>query len=377
MKKIMWTIATVTLITVALWGFGFWTPSASIYWRRPAQTTLLVTGRILPRFLSRRVTDLALRTHLEATSTREIEFASNTFRKIRENKRAALLERTLVREAVTNSELEEAVVHAKHSHQLAPDTPVIVDLVKLTIKKPEAPEWITLLQQVDPGHELSQATLCRSELSSFDNEIPVSCRQVQWVAETAAASESEYNDLVEQIRDLPAERRRKIAEYEADIATEEVKRSQNYAEVQDIERQKSEVVAATAVEIGIDILPLPKPGDSVGEYVVREGLCLLPFIRVLCAFNSAAGPLERMKKRLDGLNELRRLNEVLIGYNNQAIQYNREQIAYWQSEQPLEELNKKKDNVVPKFANNITETIWSRKQTTGLTLTEAISQMSL
>ena len=75
MKKILWTIATLTLIIVALWGFGFWTPSASIYWRRPAQTTLLVTGRILPRFLSRRVTHLALRTHIDGTSAGEIEFA--------------------------------------------------------------------------------------------------------------------------------------------------------------------------------------------------------------------------------------------------------------------------------------------------------------
>lgn len=84
-----------------------------------------------------------------------------------------------------------------------------------------------------------------------------------------------------------------------------------------------------------------------------------------------------MKERLDGLNELRRLTEVLIGYNNQTIQHDREQIAYWESDQPLEELNRKKDNVVPKFADSITETIWSRKETTGLTLTEAISQMPL
>jgi hypothetical protein len=377
MKKILWTITTLTLIAVALWGFGFWTPSASIYWRRPAQTTLLVTGRILPRFLSRRVTHLALRTHIDGTSAREIEFAINTFRMIGENEKAAVLERVLIREAVSNSEYETAVAHAKHSLQLAPDKRVIVDLVKLTIKQPEAREWIPQLQQVDPNHELSQATLCRSELASFDNEIPVSCRKVQWVAETTAAGQSEYNDLVEQIRDLPSERRRKIAEYEADIAAQEAKRSQYYAEVQDIERQKSEAAAATAVEIGIDILPLPKPGDSVGDFVTREGLCMLPIVRVLCAINSAAGPLARLQERLNGLNELRRLTEVLIGYNNQAIQYDREKIAHWQSGQPLEELNRKKDSCIPKVANSITETIWSRKETTGLTLTEAISQMPL
>ena len=377
MKKILVALTLLTLTAVALWGFGFWNPDSAIYWRRPAQTALLVNGRFLPRFLARRVTHLALRTHVEGSSAMEIQYAADIFKRIGDNKNAALLERTLSREAVLKSEFDKAIAHAKSSYQLDPNKAVVIDLVPLTIRQPEATEWITQLQKVDPDHELSQATLCRSQLESFENEIPASCRRVQWVSETAESGQSEYNELVKEIEDLPAKRREKIAEYEADIALQEGKRSQYLAEIEDIERQKSEATASAAVEIGVDLLPLPKPGDTLGSWVAREGFCLLPYVRVFCAVNSASGPLARLKQRIDGLNELRRLTEVVIGYNNQAIKLNREMITYWESDQPLEELKRKKDNVLPKFGNNIADTIWSRKETTGLTLSEAISQMPL
>lgn len=377
MKKILLPIILCTLIAVGLKVFGFWKPAASIYWRRPAQTTLLVTGRILPRFLSRRVTHLALRTHPEGSSAKEIEYAADTFSKIGDRERAALLQLALVRLTATNSEIEKAIVHAKRSHQLAADERAIIDLVTLTIKHSESSEWISQLQKIDPDHELSQATLCRSQLESFEVEIPTSCRRVQWVSKTAESSRNEYHGLLKEIRDLPLERSRRIAKYEADIAIQEGERGRYLAEVDDIDRQKSEAVASAAAEIGIDILPLPKPGDTFETWAIREGFCALPIVRIFCAVHSASGPLARLKERLNGLNEIRRLTTVLVGYKNESIKRNREMIGYWKSDQPLKELKRKKDNVLPKFANSITDTIWSRKETTGLTLHEAISQMQL
>lgn len=376
MKKILLPIPLMLIATLSLWGLGLWTPSSSIYWRRPAQTTLLVTGRILPSFLSKRVTRLALTTHVEGNSPHEIEFAAVTFEKIAEKEIAGSLHRALVRVYASNGEIARAVQHARTSQQLASGEAVLGDLLTLTIKESEAEQLISQIQQAYPDNELSQATLCRSQLESFENEIPESCQRIEWALEAANSGKSEYDDLSQQIEDLPQVAQTKIAEYEGKLMLEEAERSQHYAELEEIDQKKRQASIDAAIEIGVDMLPLPKPGDTAETFVVREGLCLFPIIRWICAALSAEGPITRMLERQKQLDELRELTAKVIGYNDDLIGRYRNMISYWQSDQPLQELNNQRDAIIPKFRDSITDTIWSRKETTGISVSDAISSIS-
>jgi hypothetical protein len=372
-KLIVITASTIVATTSLLAVAGFWNPDSPRYWRRPAQATAFFGARHAPRSLVAPMTRLALRTHVAGTSYAEIEEAASLFENVGENKAASILWLSLVRMDVTSNKLDEAIRHATLSQTARPSEEALTALVSLNIKNSKSRgRWISELQTNYPENELSQVTLCLTQIESFDNAIPDPCQKVNWILEKATVSKNEYEKLSKQILNLPNEARLNIKKYEQEIADRNFKQGGYRSDLEEIDRQKSETVVNGVIGVIIELLPLPKAGDTLETYLSREGICLLPYVRWVCRA-ADLGPAFEAKKQYQQLDERRELILELIRLNDELSNYARQKIEYWRSSKPLEELKKAKSNILPTFQGDVEETISANKGNAGLSLDEAIS----
>lgn len=377
-KRLLLVAAGLLIIVSGLLAAaGFWSPDSPWYWRRPTQSALFFDARHAPRSLTAPLTRWALRTHAAGTRYDEAEEAAALFESVGENQAAALLRLGLVRIDATSDRLEQAVRHATLSQHDAPSEEALTALVVLTIKDAERRgRWVSELQTAYPEHELSQTALCLAQLQSFGDVVPASCLKVSWVSEKAASGKGEYEKLSAQIRNLPNEAQANIRKHEREIAEREAEQQGYRAELADIERRKSEATANGIIGVIIDLLPLPKSGDTLESYVSREGVCLLPYVRWFCAAGSL-GPAFEAKKQHQRLDEYRKSVLELIRLNDELNGYDRRKIEYWRSGEPLEKLKKAQGALLPAFRAGVEETVSARRSTAGIPLDEAIPRVVL
>jgi len=320
------------------------------------------------------MTRLALRTHVEGTSDEEIEKAATLFESAGDNKAASLLWLSLARLNASSNKFEEAVRYATLSQYATPSENALAALVILNIKSSESSSrWISQLQANYPDNELSQVSLCLIQIESFENAIPPPCQRVNWILERATSSKQAYEKLSKQIQTLPNDARLNIKKYGQDLAKRAAERGKYQLDLEDIDRRKSEAVRDALIQGIIELLPLPQSGDTLETYLTREGICLMPGIRWVCAAGALSGPAFDMLNRRKQLDEPRELTLKLIGFNDYFTSLDQKQIAYWRSSKPLEELKAAKNDVLPTFRNNVTETISAKSGSVGLSFEEAIS----
>ena len=376
-RLVLIAVGLLAVVSGLLAAAGFWSPDSPRYWRRPAQSVLFFTARHAPRSLTAPLMRRALRTHAAGTRYDEAEEAAALFEGVGENRAAAQLRLGLVRVDATSDRLEQAVRHATLSQQDAPSEEALAALVVLTIKDAERRgQWASELQMAYPEHEMSLATLCLAQLQSFGNAVPVVCQKVGWVSEKAASGKGEYEKLSAQIRNLPNEARANIRKHEQEIAEREAEQQGYRADLADIDRQKSEATADAVTGVIINLLPLPKSGDTLESFVAREGVCLLPYVRWFCAAGSL-GPAFDAKKRHQQLDEHRKIILELISLSDELNGYDRRNIEYWRSGAPLEKLKKAQGAILPAFRADVEETVSARRSTAGLPLDEAVISAAL
>ena len=112
--------------------------------------------------------------------------------------------------------------------------------------------------------------------------------------------------------------------------------------------------------------------DTPESYVVREGICLLPVIRWACIAISAGESATEAQKELQQLDHQLQNVQELIRLNTELRRYAADQIEYWKSSQPLEELNEAKRNVLPKFQADVEKAIVERRHNLGLSIEDAV-----
>jgi len=361
------------LVLTLLWGIGFWTPASFRYWRRPAQFALFSLAVVMPRSQKARVTRWALLTHVDGTTYEELEKAARLFESAGDNESASLLWLGLARLDAISSNFEAAELHAMLSQTAAPNERALVAIVVLNINNPDLRDpWINQLQTHYSNSELALVTQCLSQVNSFVVEAPASCKPVGWINEKATASKNKWDDLSNQIRSLPNRRKIEIKKLEEDITKQESDRAENVVELEAIDQEKRDAVVAAGLEAIINLLPLPQPGDTLEKYLVREGLCLLPWVRWICRTVDVGGPVFNAMQRLKAFDEQRALILRLIGYKNDFIHRDLDRIEYWRSSKPLEELQAEKGNVLPAFQNDVRQTISARRESVGMERNEAI-----
>lgn len=366
-------LMVIPLIVGLLWLIGFFTPESDYYFRRPVQSALFLVTRITPNSIVAPVARLALKSHPEGTTHDEAKEIAQLFGQIGENEDASQLWLALARLDAESDRNAEAIEHAISSQNSYPNENALMMLVALNIKDSEGRvQWIAELQKSYPENELSQAAFCLTQTKSFESAISPSCQKVGWIFEKTKASKSENDKLAKRIENLPNETALNIKKLEDSISNKEAKEEEYYSDLAEIDRQKSSAIADGIIGVIVDLLPIPKPGDDLETFVAREGICLLPYVRWVCRAASL-GPAFDAKKKVEELNKSRENILELIGLNNGLINSDRQKINYWQSSKPLEELKKAKNEVLPKFQNDVMETVYAKKESIGVSITEAIT----
>jgi len=333
----------------------------------------LFIGHILPTSVGRHITGWGLRTHIEGITYYELHEATLSYENADQKDVAAILRLGLVRLDAEQNKFNDASLHAARSQELVPSEDAILALALLNLHNGEiGKHWISELQAIYPENELSQMTLCVSQLQSFENAIPLSCQKVGWLSEKSSAGRQLFINLANEIRDLPAEAKKQIKKAEDEIAKENSELRSDRADLEEIDRDKRDVIADALGNAVINLLPLPLPGDDLEKFVAREGLCLFPVIRWICALIATGGPAVEANARLKTLDEYRAVVSRLIELREKSIDDSNKNIRYWKSNGPLNKLLKAKAEVLPTFLNDVNKVSHAKREKAGLSIHDAV-----
>jgi hypothetical protein len=343
MKKIGLAIGALSIVlAIGLWGVGFWNAKSGHYWRHHAQEGALWAAMKLPVYKETidwkaKLARYALRIHPVGVSNAEIEVAARLLQETRYPKEAAELLKVLVRREVAAFDYDSARKHAVLSYDLWSQESTLQDLIWLHRGDTEARgRWVAKLQASFPKNEIGLAYRCLSAYRSLASPPPVPCQRLTWVHNVAQDHHAEYTRLQQEITNYPQTSALAIQRLESETA--------NY--VGEIAGYDQQLVAIgkRADELGFDalgefileILPIPKANDTFESYAVREGLCSLPYVRVVCGLGAVVEVTERMDQRKAALEKkaaetmkLRLLTYDVMGYKTKDI-------ANWRSGAYLE-----------------------------------------
>lgn len=364
------TVLTILPATGILAIAGFWNSESPRYWRNATQSVAFFGARHAPKRFTASITRWALRVNDVRTSYEELEEAALLFESSGQSESAAALWLALVRIDGTSNDTSQGLRHAALSHSSMPNERALEALLALTSPEDELRKrWSAELQTNYPDNDLSKITLCLTQLQSLEGPTPSSCQQLSWLLETVTSSQTEFAKLKERIRNLPDETQANIQKYEDEVADRDTKAYGYYLDVQAIERKKTDVKVKAVLQA---VLPLPKDGDTPGTYLAREGVCLLPIVRWVCLAASSVESASEAQKELQQLDQQRASVEELIRLNNQLRQYATDQLEYWKSSKPLEELIEAKNNVLPKFQADVEKAIVEMRDNLGLSIEDAV-----
>ncbi len=370
---VMLIVATTVLLAI----LGFWDIDSPRYWRRPAQTAIFFATHYLPKSVVARTTNLALLTHPAGTTYSEIEEAALLYERVGETNRSSPLWLSLVQQDIEMGKDSQAIKHATLSQKANSNLKALVALVVLTNNSSTAKDqWVSEIQAKHPEHELSRVFQCIKQLESFGNAIPAPCTAVDWVHQRARNGKDEYLKIVQQIKDLPREAAQNIKQKEgeiANLANEQMLNRSEYASVTaKINHLNDWGWLEAGVQAGVDMLPLPKAGDTPGTWAFREGFCALPVARFVCRASDIAKAASDLEQRKQEAAKSRDNLAELIGLNNRLIEFYKADIKHWRSGEPLEELVSARNNLIPSFRSDVDANVSARRQQIGVSSLEAI-----
>jgi hypothetical protein len=124
-----------------------------------------------------------------------------------------------------------------------------------------------------------------------------------------------------------------------------------------------------------EILPIPKDGDSVKTFVVREGICASPYIRVICRIGAIGDAYDGMNKGQATIDQ--QLGEIDAQYraNEGQVATLTGEINYWASSQPLERLQGERTQLLPNFQRQVHDEMHRRYPEPGIPFREAIESI--
>ena len=348
---------------------GFWSIESPRHWRNATQSVFFFGARHAPKRFSASITGWALKINGVRTSYDELEESASLFEGSGQSKSAAAIWLALSRIDGASNNPGQAYHHALLSHSSSPNEKALEALVAYSKDVESRNKWSAELQINYPNNDLSGITLCLTQLQSLEDSVPSSCEQINWLLEKVTASKTEFEELKQQILDLPEVAQANVEKYENEVSERDANAGQYYLDVQAIEQKKSEVKAKAVLQA---LLPIPKDGDTPESYVVREGICLLPVIRWACIAISAGESAAEAQKELQQLDYQLQNVQELIRLNTELRRYAADQIEYWKSSQPFEELKEAKRNVLPKFQADVEKMIVEMRHSLGLSIEDAI-----
>ncbi len=369
--------AATAAATAALLAFlGFWDRDSPRYWRGPAQATLLFAAHHMPSAWVARTARLALRVHTDGASYAELEQAALFFEKAGEAAAASTLHLALAGLDATSQNHRRAVFHAGRSDALAPSRDALLSLIVLERHSADAKaSLVAKLQSRHPEHEFATTFKCLADVRSFNAELPDSC--IGWVRERATADRKRYVTLSRQIQNLPLETARQISSSHRAIAVLEKEQASLRSRQQSLNAQiawfeKNGNWRATGKAVR-EMLPLPRSGDTVETWLVREVSCLLPVVRWLCRAGDVAKGFADVDEEKRQLAQERGQIASLLSGNESRLASHRETIRYWRGSAPMEKLTSARNALIHSFRRDVEETLFSRISQIGLRPTDAIA----
>lgn len=360
-------------IVLLLWAIGFWNSQSPRYWRRPAQSVAFFSARHTPSRWTGSLTRWALRMHIIGTTYDELEEAANNFARVKENDTAARLLLTLAREDILSGRETSALNNIKLAYTIYPSEEALADIVIMTAKSKESNEsWVSELRARYPLHHLNSAFECAETIKSFAVRPTASCLSLSWISEKTSSKVMEYNQLTRQIADLPDVSRRKVKALELSVSLGESKNSYYYSQLADLDQEKTNLVLRKVGNVIWKLLPLPEPGDTFETWLAREAIvCKIPYIRFFCKAE-AFTPLLDISKEQERIESDKSDIRYQISLNNNVLSRYRNDLSYWKSNKPFQELVTQRENLVHQFQDEIRQTVYTMKDQIGNSISEAI-----
>jgi hypothetical protein len=332
MKK--WIAGLIlTGLAIGLWWAGFWNASSPRHWRHYCQSAMFAVAKRLPERAETRKTKAylvraALRTHKVGITTEELELSSKILADSGFPQEAASLLLALVRRDMQTYDVDAARAHAARSAELDEKESTLLTLILLNRGDIEArSRWVVKLQNGFPANEVSSAYYCLGAYRSLANPVPYHCRQLNWLQRIATARHNEYRRLEDAVASYPELAGREVQKLEAAIEERVADQMRYSNDLRGLQSEAAGLGFVAFLEAGLEMLPLPKKGDTVESFLVREGACALPYVRWACRLGAVGQAVDRMNirkaaiaERVSNLAELVRLNDSLMGYDRDCIE---------------------------------------------------------
>lgn len=378
------TIVAVTavggaLLAGGLWLAGVWEEPSPRYWRIYAQSAQFFLAAKLPdnarlREYRIQLTRSALRTHPNGVTNEELEQAASLLERSSASTDAAKLLMALVRR---ESDHDTRKRHTEHALRLNESSTVMLNLIALNRNsQDERVKWTAQLLARFPAEPVGLALRCLDGYGDLAQNPPEVCAEVDWALKQAQQRHREYLRIREVIANYPAIAAAEIGKLQEEADHYGQRQVQYRDELAGVEREASQQGWIAAGEFILDLLPLPKDGDTLGSYVVREGACASKWINWLCAVGSAAKALSGMDQRKAALAA--KANDLLesISRVEWLAQYDLSHINEWRSGKKLEEFRSDLTNQHRWFWDELDNEIFDHMPELGLDFGQVMSEVT-
>ncbi|HLG54460.1 MAG TPA: hypothetical protein VI485_03960 [Vicinamibacterales bacterium] len=237
-------------------------------------------------------------------------------------------------------------------------------------------KWTMQLQESFPAEPLVAALRCLDDYDNLALDPPAACAEVDWALTRAQHRHREYTRLSRTIADYLSIAAEQIDKLQAEVDRYGWDQIKYRDELETLQRQASQLGWIAAGEFALDILPLPKSGDTLESYAVREGLCAVKWVNWVCAIGSAGNALSRMDQRKAELSARAKNLVDLINGAEWLAQYDRDRIQEWQSGKKLQDYKADLDNQHRWFWGELDNEIFRHCPELGLDIEHVLNDVA-